>query len=175
MAPRRCFLRDDRLRRSVKRLALWHFVVNIRARRLFGRGTRYRLGGECRRCAKCCEAPSIKAGRLVWRLASLQRLFLWWQETVNGFQLVERLPDRTFVFRCTHFDLESRVCDSYDTRPGLCRDYPRVLLDQASPVFLPGCGYRPIAPNAAGLRRELESRSLPPEVLVELKRRLHLE
>ena len=28
----------------------------------------FELGGECRRCARCCEAPSIRANALVWHL-----------------------------------------------------------------------------------------------------------
>lgn len=168
-------MRDGPLRRSIKRVVLWHFVVNVKVRRLFGRRTRYRLGGECRLCARCCEEPAIQVGRLVWRLATARRLFLWWQERINGFELAERQPVRTFVFRCTHFDPTTRRCDSYDSRPGMCRDYPRALLDQPSPDFLAGCGYRPIAPNAAALLRELQRRDLEPATLVELKRRLHLE
>lgn len=168
-------MRDGSLRRTIKRLALWHFLVNLQARRMFGRGTRFRLGGECRLCARCCEAPAIQVSRLVGRVRPLRRLFLWWQERVNGFVLTETRPARTFVFRCTHFDWGTRRCDSYDSRPGMCRDYPRALLDQPSPAFLSGCGYRPIAPNASGLLRELEGRGLDPAALVELKRRLHLE
>lgn len=168
-------MRDGTLRRAIKRVALWHFVINVRAQRLFGRRTRYRLGGDCRLCARCCEAPTIQVGRLVWRLPAARRLFLRWHDRVNGFELVERQPVRTFVFRCTHFDPTTRRCDSYASRPGMCRDYPRAILDQASPDFLPGCGYRPIAPNATQLLRELERRDLEPATLIELKRRLHLE
>lgn len=117
----------------------------------------------------------MQVGPLVWRVRAVRRLFLWWQERINGFVLTETRPTRTFVFRCTHFDWDTRRCDSYGSRPGMCRDYPRALLDQPSPAFLPGCGYRPIAPNAGGLLRELEGRDLDAGTLVELKRRLHLE
>jgi Fe-S-cluster containining protein len=43
--------------------------------------------------------------------------------------------DHSFVFECTHFDRITRRCDSYASRPGMCRDYPRVLLDQAAPAL----------------------------------------
>ena len=122
----------------------------------------YRLGGACRRCAACCEAPAIRVHALVWLAPLLRRSFLWWQQKVNGFVLVDaRRPERTFVFRCTHFDRATRSCDSYASRPGMCRDYPRALLYQASPELLPGCGYRPLARNAAALKRALDAR--PPQ------------
>ncbi len=32
------------------------------------------------------------------------------------------------ILSCNHFDRENRRCDSYTTRPGWCRDYPRAQL-----------------------------------------------
>ena len=76
---------------------------------------------------------------------------------VNGFVLVAHEPrQRVLLFRCTHFEPVTRACDSYASRPGMCRDYPRLMLWQPGPEFLPGCGYRAIAPNAQGLRLALE-------------------
>jgi Fe-S-cluster containining protein len=172
-------VRDGPFRRAVKRAALWNFRLGTflqrRLRRWRG-DTPYGLGGECRRCARCCEAPGIQVGRLVWYLPSLRRLFLWWQKHVNGFELTGRdVGQRVFIFRCTHFDWATRSCDSYDSRPGMCRDYPRVLLFQANPEFLPGCGYRPVAPNAGRLLAALERQQLTPEQKAKLKRELHLE
>ena len=57
----------------------------------------------------------------------------------------------------------------------MCRDYPRALLDQANPRLLPGCGYRPIARNAAALRRALADRPLSDEQRARLHRELHLD
>ena len=98
------------------------------------------------------------------------------QEHVNGFVLTERdRRGRVFIFRCTHFDWATRSCDSYGSRPGMCRDYPRVLLQQANPEFLPGCGYRPVAPNAERLVRSLERASVTREQRERLRKDLHLE
>ena len=172
-------MRDGFALRAVKRVARWRFYADVSAHRALrrARGERpYRLGGECRRCAGCCEAPAIQTGRAVWYLPTLRRAFLWWQRRVNGFELVSRDPRaRVFVFNCTHFDRASRTCDSYDSRPGMCRDYPRLLLAQPNPEFLPGCGYRPVAPNADALLRALENASVRGEQLVRLKRDLRLE
>jgi Fe-S-cluster containining protein len=105
----------------------------------------------------------------------VRRLFLAWQRHVNGFELVHRDSEgRAFVFRCTHFDQATRSCDSYDSRPGMCRDYPRLLLWQADPELLPGCGYRAIAPNAARLKAALERLPLTPGQRERLRRGLRL-
>ena len=172
-------MRDGALRRTVKAAARCAFFLELwadRARRHIRGDRPYRLGGACQRCAACCEAPAIRVHALVWLAPRLRRAFLWWQERVNGFVLVEaRSPERTFVFRCTHFDAATRSCDSYDSRPGICRDYPRALLHQANPRLLPGCGYRPIARNAAALRRALAERRLSDEQRERLHRELHLD
>jgi len=172
-------VKDGPVRRGVKRVALWNFVLGLAlVRAIERRRSRipHELGGECRRCARCCEAPGIQVGWAIWYLPLLQKLFLWWQEGVNGFVLTERQRSgRVFVFRCTHFDWTTRSCDSYDSRPGMCRDYPRVLLAQANPEFLPGCGYRPVAPNADRLVRSLERASVTREQMDRLKKDLHLE
>jgi Fe-S-cluster containining protein len=103
-----------------------------------------------------------------------RRLFLWWQRRVNGFELRESRPrERVFVFECTHFDPVSRSCDSYETRPGMCRDYPRGLLDQAAPELFPDCGYRAVPANAERLAALIDAR-LPPQRARELKRGLRI-
>lgn len=82
--------------------------------------------------------------------------FLWWQRVVNGFEMVsfERRP-WSFSFRCTHFDEVTRTCDSYHSRPGMCRDYPRLLLDQPWPELFEACGYRAEPTNAPRLAEAL--------------------
>jgi hypothetical protein len=172
-------MKDGIILRAVKRAARWRFYADLSLHRALrkARGERpYLLGGECRRCARCCEAPAIQAGRAVWYVPTLRRAFLWWQRRVNGFELVglDRRA-RVFVFDCTHFDRTTRACDSYDSRPGMCRDYPRALLAQPNPEMLPGCGYRPVAPNAAALLRALEGAAVSGDRLARLKKDLHLE
>jgi Fe-S-cluster containining protein len=171
-------MKDGLLRRSLKGAALALFTLNKTVDRRWRafRGERpHGLGGECRRCARCCEAPAIKATPAVFHLLTLRRVFLWWQERVNGFELQEVVrPGRLFVFRCTHFDWATRSCDSYASRPGICRDYPRLLLFQPAPEMLPGCGYRALPPNALGLRRALEAQGLPAAQLERLEKDLNL-
>jgi hypothetical protein len=172
-------MRDGALRCGLKLAARWHFAANLGLHRWWRRrrGERaFVLGGQCQRCAACCEAPAIAVGRLVWFMPGMRRLFLAWQRHVNGFELVDRdRRGRAFVFRCTHFDPSSRSCDSYDSRPGMCRDYPRLLLWQARPELLPGCGYRPLAPNAAALAASLARVDLTADQRDQLRRELRLD
>jgi len=115
-------------------------------------------------------------GALTWSWWPVRRLFLWWQRRVNGFLPVRAEEEGwTFVFRCTHFDHATRSCDSYASRPGMCRDYPRLLLWQANPELLPRCGYRASPPNAEGLRAALSRLPLTPEQREKLRRGLRLD
>ncbi len=171
-------MRDGPIRRALKAVALGVFVVNLRTTRAIMRlrGVKpYRLGGTCGKCAACCEAPGIQVDKMTWFLPTARGLFLAWHRRVNGFELIERdVANRMFVFRCTHWDPETRRCDSYDSRPGMCRDYPRALLWQANPSMLPGCGYCPIAPNADKMMEALRREGLDEERLKRVKEKLHL-
>jgi len=172
-------MRDGPTRRVLKSLALAVFTIGVATDRLLARVTRrspFLLGGDCQRCAACCESPAIRVGLLTWWMPTLRRAFLAWQKGVNGFSL--RSSDRAsrvFTFECSHFDRATRRCDSYDSRPGMCRDYPRALLYQPHPELLPGCGYRPIAPNAKRLLRVLDAQELTDEQRARLKKNLFLE
>lgn len=172
-------MRDGPLRRAVKRAAWWRFRADLALHRALRRArgeAPFVLGGECRRSAACCEAPSIAVGAVTWSVRPLRQAFLWWQRQVNGFELRSaEARSRVFVFRCSHFDPATRSCDSYDSRPGMCRDYPRLLLWQASPEMLPGCGYRAVSPRAPGLRDALERANLSAEQRRKLRRGLHLD
>ena len=172
-------MRDGPATGIVKRLALAWFYANVGLDRVLARATRrdpFRLGGNCRRCAACCEAPSVRVGWLTWRLPTLRWGFLAWQRRVNGFALRKIDRDaRVFVFECSHFDRTTRLCDSYETRPGMCRDYPRALLYQPHPELLPGCGYRPIARDARRFLRLLDAQPMTDEQRAKLKKNLFLE
>jgi hypothetical protein len=172
-------MKDGLWRRAVKRMARWNFRVELGLQRAWrrARGERpWPLGGRCQRSGGCCEAPTIAVGRLVWSLPRVRQVFLAWQKHVNGFELVrEDCRGQALVFHCTHFDRATRSCDSFDSRPGMCRDYPNVLLWQPRPEFLPGCGYRALTPNAAGLRQALDRLDLTPEQREKLRKGLRLD
>ena len=100
---------------------------------------------------------------------------LTWHKQVNGFICIGMdRRKRTITFRCTHWDPETKLCDSYDSRPGMCRDYPRNLLDFARPAFLPECSYYAIDGNAEHFAAVLDDTGLAPEQLDEVKRKLYL-
>jgi Fe-S-cluster containining protein len=171
-------VRDGPLLSTLKTLVRWAWTVEYGLRRAVRRrfGPKgYALAGRCGGCARCCEQPTIRAGLVTWYFPLLRAAFLAWQRRVNGFELVEADPDaRLFLFRCTHFDWVTRRCDSYASRPFMCRDYPRGLLEQPWPELFPGCGYRPLARDADGLREALARTDLPPEKRAELERKLYL-
>ena len=130
-------MRDGRLLSAVKWLARTRFWLDLAAVRALRRRRGlplFDLGGECRRCARCCEAPAIHANAWVWHLPRARSLFLWWQRVVNGFELVRAdRPERTFVFRCTHFDSTTRRCDSYASRRAPWRGWPRPGATRSTP------------------------------------------
>ena len=80
-----------------------------------------------------------------------------------------------FIFRCTHWDSETKQCDSYESRPGMCRDYPRNLAYSSNPVFFPHCGFYARDINAENMEEALDDLALPAPDLEELKEKLHLQ
>ncbi|QRK12177.1 YkgJ family cysteine cluster protein [Archangium violaceum] len=172
-------MRDGLIRRAIKRLALIRYTIDLSLTRLVLRAQgepRYRLTGACNGCGRCCETPVIAVSRPVFHLRSLRWLTLTWHRLVNGFEYVsEDRRHKLFVFRCTHYDPVTKQCDSYDSRPGMCRDYPRNLAYSALPEFLPECGYSAVYKKGEQLRQALEKANLPPEKYEELVRKLYLE
>jgi len=172
-------LRDGTVRSAIKALALGLYNTRLALHGISKRANgdiRYDLGGACILCAKCCEAPGIQVDFLTWYVPLFRRLFLLWHRHVNGFEHVaQSRRERAFIFRCTHFDTKTRRCDSYHSRPGMCRDYPRALLEQANPELFEGCGFKPVARNRALLLSALERQPLSEEQRAKLKKELYLE
>jgi Fe-S-cluster containining protein len=162
--------------KAVARFA-WAAELWLR-RRLLSRWRRrfWRLSGECNACGACCVEPSIRASVLVWYVPIVRRLFLAWQRRVNGFELARaEAESHDLVFRCGHYDPASRRCDSYATRPSMCRDYPTVLLDQPWPELFEGCSHRVLARQPAGLAAQIDATSLSAEAKRDLRRKMRLE
>lgn len=137
---------------------------------------RYQLTGKCEGCGKCCENPGIRVGFLVTHIDFCRKIFIVWQKKINGF-IFQRLDkeNQVLYFTCHHFDPKTRLCDSYDSRPGMCRDYPRNLLYTSIPDFFQECGYRPIDKNAEKFNRALEKISLDESKKKKIKDKLFLE
>ncbi|KFE67603.1 YkgJ family cysteine cluster protein [Hyalangium minutum] len=172
-------MRDGPFRRLIKKIARVRYTIDLGFTRWVLRRQgepRYRLAGSCNGCGKCCESPMIPVSWPVFRLRSLRWLALTWHRVINGFEFISEVRrQKVFIFRCTHYDPVTKQCDSYDSRPGMCRDYPRNLLYAALPEFLPECGYSAVYKKAEGLRKSLERANLPPEKLQEMLKKLHLE
>ncbi|MGD8369536.1 MAG: YkgJ family cysteine cluster protein [Desulfobacterales bacterium] len=168
-------MKDNAFRKAVKAVARWRYRVDLRITRFFHRPS-YRLAGNCARCGACCRTPSIPVSPIFLYPGTTRRLILAWHRIINGFELEQM--DRKggiLVFRCTHYNPHSGLCDSYSSRPGMCRDYPENLVSSPFPTFLEGCGFRAVARNADSFSRALQESGLPPETVSGLKIKLHLE
>lgn len=168
-------MRDGAVRQVLKLLARWVKAFDLRVTRGLARPPRYRLLGSCNGCGRCCEAPGIPVSRFTWHFPTARRLFLWWQRQVNGFELVSRDPRfRVFTFRCTHYDPTTKRCDSYSSRPLMCRDYPVNLTFEAVPTLFPECSHVVQDRNAAALRDALVKAGVSGDKLKEAEARLFL-
>lgn len=135
----------------------------------------YEVRGSCQGCGGCCETPMLAVSRFIYHSHRIRQTYLWWQEKVNGFVLLrEEHEGHVFVFRCRHYNRETKHCDCYRSRPGVCRDYPHNLLDSASPEFLESCGYYPHYRNADAFKEALDELELEPAKRAEVERKLHL-
>ena len=170
-------MRDGPLRIAVKFVVRMILTAEMGVRRIpLQRKSKWKLGGNCGGCAKCCEAPTLRTGVFVARFPTLRKLFTAWQRVVNGWELVHvDRPSRLFIFSCTHFDPETRKCDSYGSRPLACRDYPRALLQQPWPELFDGCGFRAVASDGDARLRELRATGLSPAQIEDVARRLRLK
>lgn len=159
----------------MKWLARSSGALDLRVARALAAPPRYRLTGSCNGCGKCCEAPSIQLGRATFRSRFFKAVLVAWHRVVNGFVLVaEERRLRMLTFRCTHYDAATRTCDSYASRPLMCRDYPVNLTHEAVPELFEECGYRIVDRKAAELRKGLQDAGLSPEKLAALEKKLYL-
>lgn len=172
-------MKDGVIRKSIKLLALVRYRVDLNFTRLL-LGLKgepdFLMKGECCSCGGCCETPMIKTFAIFFYFKSLRWIYLTWHEKANGFKLIrENRKARTFMFQCTHLDPETKECDAYSSRPGMCRDYPRNILYNTPPDFLPKCTFYPIAKNSEKIIESLEKLDIPPEELQKLKKDFFVE
>lgn len=172
-------MRDGAIRRGIKAFARLRYAIDLGlTRRIHARRAplRYRLTGMCNGCGRCCERPTIQVSAWTLRFPLWRALVLAWHRWVNGFVFVEEdRPRGLIAFRCTHYDPATKLCDSYESRPGMCRDYPRPLLEAAVPEFFSECGYSAVDTQAEGLRAALDMVPLDEARRAELYRRLRIK
>jgi Fe-S-cluster containining protein len=171
-------MQDGPVRKVIKCLALSRYVIDLAVTRAILRlrgEPRFVLRGACTGCGGCCQTPMVHVAPVCFHLQTTRWLILTWHRVVNGFAyLGEDRATHTFTFRCTHYDPQTRRCDSYASRPGLCRDYPRNLLYDPNPHFIEGCGFYPLAKNAELIRESFKDLDLPPEKRKELERNFRI-
>jgi Fe-S-cluster containining protein len=92
-----------------------------------------RVSYSCAKCpGYCCSYPEIEVtARDIERLA--KRFDLAYREAEERFtklhptekvRLLRHKKDRVFATTCMFFDQKARRCTVYESRPGVCRDYP---------------------------------------------------
>jgi uncharacterized protein len=166
-------------KRIIKHIAWWRYAVDLWITRkiMTLRGEKlYELRGSCVRCGRCCEHPTIQMTEVAYHIGWIRNSIIWWQTHVNGFKLHKNQKfDALLVFTCSHFNPETRTCDAYSTRPGMCRDYPMNQAYSVNPTFFEECGFYAVDKRAKSFRAALEKTGLPPEKLEELYERLHLK
>ncbi len=168
-------MRDGLLRRCLKAVVRSMNTVDLAVTRAVKPRAPYRLLGSCNGCGRCCESPGIPVRKFVWYLPTARRVFLWWQRLVNGFVLKESdARTRTFFFTCTHYDAVTKRCDSYESRPLMCRDYPVNLIYEGVPPLFDECSYVVQARNAKALKAELVKAGVTGDKLAEMEKKLFL-
>jgi Fe-S-cluster containining protein len=172
-------MKDGPIRKSIKFIACLRYSLDVALTRKIKSmrgGQFYDLAGSCDSCGQCCETPMIQAYPLLFYFKSVRWVLKTWHGLINGFEFIdEDRKAKCLVFCCTHLDPQTRRCDSYDSRPGLCRDYPRNQLDFANPGFLEGCSYQAVLKNGDALSASLDTLDLPPEQLASLKQKLNIK
>ncbi len=168
-------VRDGSIRKLIKLLARWVKGFDLRVTRGLGAQPRYRLLGSCNGCGRCCESPSVPVSRFTWHVPTARGLYLWWQRVVNGFTLkAQDARFRVFVFHCTHYDAATKRCDSYESRPLMCRDYPVNLTFEAVPALFDECSHVVQDARADVLRAALVKAGIEGDKLRELETKLFL-
>ncbi|OGL41156.1 MAG: hypothetical protein A2161_07545 [Candidatus Schekmanbacteria bacterium RBG_13_48_7] len=172
-------MKDGIVRKTIKYVALARYMIDLKITRLIksvGNSQTFHLEGSCNRCGKCCENPAIILSAPFFYLKTNRWLTLKWHKIVNGFEFVgENRKEKCFIFRCTHWNPETKLCDSYETRPGLCRDYPRNQIDSTDPVFMDSCGYYAVRKNAESMGKAIDKLLLSEEKTDKLKQKLHIK
>lgn len=169
---------DGIVKKLIKRIVWWRYATDLWITReiLKFRGEeRYYLKGQCNRCGRCCETPSIQMTEIGYHIEFFRKWVILWHKHINGFRLInQHKHEATLTFSCSHFNSETRECDSYSSRPGMCRDYPLNQIYSVNPRFFPECGFYAVDKRADSFRSALEKTGLPQQKLEELFRRLHL-
>ena len=160
-------MKDGIIRKSLKSIALLGYTVDLRITRLVLKAKGeplYHLRGSCNKCGACCKSPMVPIFPPFFYLKPIRWIILTWHRLVNGFEYIDENPkSQMFIFRCTHWNSETKMCDSYDSRPGMCRDYPCNLVYSTNPIFLKECSYYAVDKNAERMKAALEDLNLPPE------------
>ena len=173
-------MRDGPIRTTIKALVRWRYLTDLKITRkilqLKGEGALYKLQGKCNGCGACCKSPMIQIHPWLFYFKSIRKATILWHEQINGFNYIgDNRKEKYLIFKCTHYQEETGQCDSYHSRPGLCRDYPNNLIYEPRPALLPECSYQIVDPNQQAIRESFKDLDLTEEQLSKLKKEFYID
>lgn len=125
-------------RAFIKYLAFVPILLSVTS---FGKAKKRILAGECTQCGFCCEhipLPGLKKGgnedenRFLSFMEPVD-----WHKDINEFYHNEAWK----IYRCRHHDKDTGKCMIYETRPKICRDYPKDIRKTEHLIYK-NCGYK---------------------------------
>ena len=120
-----------------------NYFPRFLARSIFPKS--YKRDGKCNGCGNCCVDVGIQVGSYLINNRYLLKIFLFSQEYFNGFVLKSiHKEENIILFKCLHFNNETRKCMNYNYRSLMCQKYPPINTFIKKPEFLEGCGYFPV-------------------------------
>lgn len=117
--------------------SLMDFYITKAMKRILG--TRFKLGGQCHMCGRCCHLIVGDPPRFIKNNKPLRKLYSSFHRVFHNFEEYGRGDDNELIFRCKHLG-QDHLCSIYYTRPKICRDYPLVPW-QEPPKPMKICGY----------------------------------
>ncbi|MCJ8329155.1 MAG: YkgJ family cysteine cluster protein [Lentisphaeria bacterium] len=166
-------MKDGPIRKTIKAVVRWRHKIDLTISRFFQGKPEFVLKGECNGCGACCKNPTIQVFPPLFYFKSIRWCMIKWHKHINGFEYIDaNRKEKYLIFTCSHLDSETMQCDSYSSRPGICRDYPYKLLYSPTPEFLEECSYYAEYENAESLNEALDELDLPEDKIQEIKEKL---
>lgn len=99
---------------------------------------KYEIEGNCNKCGNCCREIRSDGLKNEKELKFMQLIFPHYKR----FYIKGKDKNNNIILSCKYLTSDGK-CSVYNTRPKLCRDYPKksISLNLAMPN---GCGYKVI-------------------------------
>lgn len=128
---------------------LYYIYLKIRRRSIL-------VAGTCRGCGTCCRRISLE-GPHGWLRSNKKFATLADKNPdYSRFAIIGKDSDGFLLFACSWLTADG-VCQNYENRLALCRNFPESSLVFAGGRLPSGCGYRfaEVVPFASILKKEI--------------------